>query len=123
VRRTLARVMTPDELNGSELRGSVAFAGQLACMTRAEIFEVVRQHGGTPSQAVTKRKSAHVGELGSPSLDDGRPSNKLSRATAYCISVVSKNRFLDWTGTVLPLRVQGCLTAGGAVPHSKEGLP
>jgi hypothetical protein len=52
-------------------------------MTRAEAFEVVRQRGGTPSQAVTKRtKLLIVGELGWPLLDDGRPSNKLSRANA-----------------------------------------
>jgi hypothetical protein len=40
-------------------------------------FEVVRQRGGTPSPAVTKRtKLLIVGELGWPLLDDGRPSNE-----------------------------------------------
>jgi hypothetical protein len=73
--------MTPAELDSSALKSSVAFTGRLACMTRAEAFEVVRQHGGTPSQAVTKRtKLLIVGELGWPLLDDGRPSNKLTRA-------------------------------------------
>src|SRR5512143_4281186 len=91
------------ELDGPALRGSVAFTGRLACMTRAEAFEVVRQHGGAPSQAVTKRTSLLiVGELGWPLLDDGRPSNKLSRATAYGIPVASERRFLEWIGMAVP---------------------
>src|SRR6201998_1117672 len=91
--------MTPAELDSSALRSSVAFTGRLACMTRAEAFEVVRQHGGTPSQTVTKRtKLLIVGELGWPLLDDGRPSNKLSRATALGIPIVSERRFLEWVG-------------------------
>src|SRR6476659_783309 len=72
--------MTPAELDSSALKSSVAFTGRLACMTRAEAFEVVRQHGGTPSQAVTKRtKLLIVSEFGWPLLDDGRPSNKLRK--------------------------------------------
>ena len=43
-------VMTVTELDSSALRSTVAFTGRLACMTRAEAFEVVRSHGGTPSQ-------------------------------------------------------------------------
>ena len=85
--------MTPAELDSSALKSSVAFTGRLACMTRAEAFEVVRQHGGTPSQAVTKRtKLLIVGELGWPLLDDGRPSNKLTRASSYSVPVVSERR-------------------------------
>jgi NAD-dependent DNA ligase len=62
----------------------------------AEAFDVVRQRGGTPSPAVTKRTQVLiVGELGWPLLDDGRPSNKLSRATEYGIPVVSERRFLS----------------------------
>ena len=96
-------VMTPAELDSSALKSSVAFTGRLACMTRAEAFEVVRQHGGTPSQAVTKRtKLLIVGELGWPLLDDGRPSNKLSRASSYSVPVVSERRFLEWTGKFIP---------------------
>src|SRR6478609_4697737 len=95
--------MTPAELDGSALKSSVAFTGRLACMTRAEAFEVVRQHGGTPSQTVTKRtKLLIVGELGWPLLDDGRPSNKLSRARSYSVPVVSERRFLEWTGKFIP---------------------
>ena len=37
--------MTPAELDSSALKSSVAFTGRLACMTRAEAFEVVRQYG------------------------------------------------------------------------------
>ena len=71
------------ELDNSALRSTVAFTGRLACMTRAEAFEVVRSHGGTPSQAVTRQTDVLVvGELGWPLLDDGRPSNKLSRASS-----------------------------------------
>ena len=45
------------------------------------------QRGGTPSQTVTKgTKLLIVGELGWPLLDDGRPSNKLSRASAFWYS-------------------------------------
>ena len=83
--------MTSVELDSSALKSSVAFTGRLACMTRAEAFAVVRQHGGKPSQAVTKgTKLLIVGELGWPLLDDGRPSNKLSRATNFGIPVVSE---------------------------------
>jgi tetratricopeptide (TPR) repeat protein len=35
-------------------------------------------------------------------LDDGRPSNKLSKATSYGIPVVSERRFLEWIGKAAP---------------------
>jgi tetratricopeptide (TPR) repeat protein len=96
-------VMPVIELDNSALRSTVAFTGRLACMSRAEAFEVVRQHGGTPSQAVTRRTNVLiVGELGWPLLDDGRPSNKLSRASSYGIPVVSERRFVEWTGKAVP---------------------
>jgi Flp pilus assembly protein TadD len=98
--------MTAVELNSSALKSSVAFTGRLACMTRAEAFDVVRRRGGMPSQAVTKKtKLLIVGELGWPLLDDGRPSNKLSRATAYGIPVASERRFLEWIGKAVPASV------------------
>jgi tetratricopeptide (TPR) repeat protein len=76
-------------------------------MSRAEAFEVVRQQGGTPSQAVTKRTNLLiVGELGWPLLDDGRPSNKLVRATSYSVPVVSERRFLEWIGKAVPGEAQ-----------------
>ena len=96
-------VMTVVELDSTALRSTVAFTGRLACMTRAEAFEVVRSHGGTPSQAVTRQtKVLVVGELGWPLLDDGRPSNKLSRAGSYGIPAVSERRFLEWIGKAVP---------------------
>jgi len=95
--------MTVIELDNSALRSTVAFTGRLACMTRAEAFEVVRSHGGTPSQSVTRQTNVLVvGELGWPLLDDGRPSNKLSRAGSYGIPVVSERRFLEWIGKAVP---------------------
>ena len=52
--------MTAVELDSSALKNFVAFTGRLACMTRAEAFEVVREHGGMPSQAVTREdETAH----------------------------------------------------------------
>jgi tetratricopeptide (TPR) repeat protein len=96
-------VMTVVELDSSALRTAVAFTGRLASMTRAEAFEAVRGHGGTPSQEVTRRTNVLVvGELGWPLLDDGRPSNKLSRAGTYGIPVVSERRFLEWIGKAVP---------------------
>jgi BRCT domain type II-containing protein len=95
--------MTPIEPDSTALKSSVAFTGRLACMTRAKAFEVVAQRGGMPGQAVTKRtKLLVVGELGWPLLDDGRPSNKLSRATAYGVPIVSERRFLEWIGKAIP---------------------
>jgi NAD-dependent DNA ligase len=96
-------VMTVVELDSSALKSTVAFTGRLACMTRAEAFEVVRSHGGKPSQEVTRRTNVLVvGELGWPLLDDGRPSNKLSRASSYGVPVISERRFLEWIGKAVP---------------------
>ena len=81
-------------------------------MYRTEAFDVVRQHGGTPSLDVTKRmKVLVVGELGWPLLDDGRPSNKLKRATEYDILVVSERRFSNWIGKAIPDGVQKTYSA------------
>ncbi|MFZ2079147.1 MAG: tetratricopeptide repeat protein [Xanthobacteraceae bacterium] len=112
--------MTPVELDSSALKSSVAFTGRLACMSRAEAFEVVRQRGGTPSPAVTKRTTLLiVGELGWPLLDDGRPSNKLSRATAYGIPVASERRFLEWIGKAVPDSVYKTYSADQLAALSK----
>jgi tetratricopeptide (TPR) repeat protein len=68
-----------------------------------QAFELVRSHGGTPSQTVTRQTNVLVvGELGWPLLDDGRPSNKLNRAGAYGIPVVSERRFLEWIEKAVP---------------------
>jgi TolA-binding protein len=96
-------VMPVIELDSSALRSTVAFTGRLACMTRAEAFEVVRSYGGTPSPTVTRQTNVLiVGELGWPLLDDGRPSNKLRTAGSYGIPVVSERRFLEWIGKAVP---------------------
>src|SRR6266446_3694239 len=106
-------VMTVVELDSSALKSTVAFTGRLACMSRAKAFEVVRSHGGTPSQAVTRRTNVLVvGELGWPLLDDGRPSNKLSRASSYGIPVISERRFLEWTGRAVPDSLHRAYSAG-----------
>ena len=113
-------VMTPVELDPSALKSSVAFTGRLACMTRAEAFAVVRGRGGTPSQTVTKRTNLLiVGELGWPLLDDGRPSNKLSRASAYGVPVASERRFLEWIGKAIPDSVHKSYSADQLAALSK----
>src|ERR1700745_3780011 len=95
--------MTVIELDSSALRSMVAFTGRLACMTRAEAFEVCVSHGAPSSQTVSRQTNVLVvGELGWPLLDDGRPSNKLSRAGSYGIPVVSERRFLEWIGKAVP---------------------
>jgi tetratricopeptide repeat protein len=72
--------------------------GRLACMTRAKAFDVVRQHGGTPSQAVTRQTNVLVvGELGWPLLDDGRPSNKQSEHLWH-----SSRKRAPWIGKAVP---------------------
>jgi tetratricopeptide (TPR) repeat protein len=112
--------MTPIELDRSALSSTVAFTGRLACMTRAEAFEVVRSHGGTPSQTVTRQTSVLVvGELGWPLLDDGRPSNKLSRAGSYGIPVVSERHFLEWIGKAVPDSWNRTYSAGQIATLSK----
>jgi TolA-binding protein len=112
--------MTVPEVDSSALSSTVAFTGRLACMTRAEAFEVVRSHGGTPSQVVTRRTNLLVvGELGWPLLDDGRPSNKLSRAGSYGIPVVSERRFLEWIGKAVPDSLHRTYSAGQIAALSK----
>ena len=81
------------ELERASLKGTVAFTGRLASMKRAEAFEHVRKHGGTPHRGVTKGTTLLVvGELGWPLLADGRPSNSLARAKSYGVTVASERR-------------------------------
>src|SRR3984957_6095290 len=117
--------MATVEMDSSALSSAVAFTGRLAGMSRAKAFNVVRKRGGTPSPDVTKRtKVLIVGELGWPLLDDGRPSNKLSRAKAYSIPVVSERRFLEWIGRAVPDSVQKTYSAEQLAALSKmsEGM-
>jgi tetratricopeptide (TPR) repeat protein len=95
--------MPNNDVTSAVLQAAVAFTGKLACMTRAEAFDVVRQHGGTPAEAISKRtKVLIVGELGWPLLDDGKPSKKLATASSYGIPVISERRFLEWIGKAAP---------------------
>ena len=115
--------MTSADIDGSALASSIAFTGRLACMSRTEAFDVVRQRGGTPSPAVTRRTQVLiVGELGWPLLDDGRPSNKLSRATALGILIVSERRFLEWVGKAVPDDVQKTYSAEQLATLSKLSI-
>jgi len=112
--------MNQIELDSAALSSTVAFTGRLACMTRAEAFELVRSHGGTPSQTVTRQTNVLVvGELGWPLLDDGRPSNKLNRAGTYGIPVVSERRFLEWIGKAVPDSLNRTYSAGQIATLSK----
>jgi NAD-dependent DNA ligase len=71
--------MTVPEVDSSALRSSVAFTGNLACMSREKAFEVVRRHGGTPSQTVTRQTNVLVvGEVLLPSVDRWKTSRDRS---------------------------------------------
>lgn len=72
-------------------------------MKRAEAFRLVRQHGGSPREGVTKKTDVLiVGEFGWPLVDDGRPSNSLAQARSYGIPVASERQFLQWLGRAAP---------------------
>jgi tetratricopeptide (TPR) repeat protein len=89
--------------DGSPLRGTLAFTGRLAAMKRAEAFDLVRKHGGTPSRGLTKKTDALVvGGLGWPLLPDGHASKSLSQAQSSGVPIVSERRFLEWLGRALP---------------------
>jgi tetratricopeptide (TPR) repeat protein len=60
-----------------------------------------------------------VGELGWPLLDNGRPSNKLSRAGSYGIPVVSERRFLEWIGKAVPDTLNRAYSVGQIAMLSK----
>jgi tetratricopeptide (TPR) repeat protein len=63
-----------------------------------------------------------VGELGWPLLDDGRASNKLSRATALGIPIISERRFLEWIGKAVPDDVQKTYSAEQLATLSKMSI-
>jgi tetratricopeptide (TPR) repeat protein len=72
-------------------------------MKRADAFALVRRHGGTPREGVTRKtRLLVVGELGWPLLDDGRPSNSLAQAKSYGIPIASERQFLEWAGKSVP---------------------
>jgi tetratricopeptide (TPR) repeat protein len=72
-------------------------------MKRADAFALVRRHGGTPREGVTKKTQLLVvGAPGWPLLDDGRPSNSLAQARSYGIPIASERQFLEWVGRAVP---------------------
>ncbi|MBV8751412.1 MAG: tetratricopeptide repeat protein [Hyphomicrobiales bacterium] len=110
------------EQERASLKGTVAFTGRLASMKRAEAFEHVRRHGGTPRRGVTKSTTLLiVGELGWPLLTDGRASNSLARAKSYGVAVASERRFLEWVGRAAADQQTRTYTA--AQLSSLSGLP
>jgi tetratricopeptide (TPR) repeat protein len=110
------------EQERASLKGTVAFTGRLASMKRAEAFEHVRKHGGTPRRGVTKSTTLLVvGELGWPLLTDGRPSNSLARAKSFGVTVASERRFLEWVGRAAADEQARTYTA--AQLSSLSGLP
>ena len=101
------------EQERASLKGTVAFTGRLASMKRAEAFEHVRRHGGTPRRGVTKGTSLLVvGELGWPLLADGRPSNSLAQAREFTSAV-------GVTGLILT-KLDGTAKGGIVVSISRE---
>ena len=70
------------ELNSSAIKGSVAFTGRLACMTRADAFEVVRQHGGALAKPLPSEQtcSSSVNSVGLCWMMVGRPTSSPSRS-------------------------------------------
>jgi tetratricopeptide (TPR) repeat protein len=108
--------------DGSPLRGTLAFTGRLAALKRAEAFDLVRKHGGTPSRGLTKKTDALViGSLGWPLLPDGHVSKSLSRAQSCGVPIVSERRFLEWLGQALPCEETRAYSAQQIA--SLSGLP
>ncbi len=72
-------------------------------MKRADAFALVRKHGGTPREGLTKQTGVLiVGLLGWPLLDDGKPSNSLTQAHAHGVPIASERQFLEWVGRGVP---------------------
>ena len=89
-------------------------------MKRADAFALVRKHGGTPREGVTKQTDVLVvGEMGWPLLDDGRPSNSLAQAKSYRIPIASERQFLEWLGRSVPEEQARTYTADQLASLSK----
>jgi tetratricopeptide (TPR) repeat protein len=87
------------ELHDSPIKGTVAFTGRLASMSREQAFALVRGQRGTPRRGVTKKTNVLVvGQLGWPLLTDGRPSKSLGLAKSFGVTVASERQFLEWAG-------------------------
>ena len=89
-------------------------------MKRADAFELVTRHSGTPCERITKNTDALiVGELGWPLQEDGRPSKSLIQAKSYSVPIVSERRFLEWIGKLAPEKRVKTYTAGELAALSK----
>jgi tetratricopeptide (TPR) repeat protein len=89
-------------------------------MKRMDAFALVRKHGGKPRKGVTKQTDVLiVGELGWPLLDDGRPSNSLTQAESYGITIASERQFLEWLGKSAPEEQAKAYTADQLASLSK----
>jgi tetratricopeptide (TPR) repeat protein len=85
-------------------QSKVTFTGKFASMTREEACQIVRQAGGEPTPAVSRRTSfVVVGMEGWPLLPDGMISSKLKRAEelsrrGHSIRIISEEAFLELAG-------------------------
>src|SRR5262245_13391017 len=94
-------IQSPSMETLSLKQSKVTFTGKFASMTREEACQIVREAGGEPTPAVSRRTSfVVVGMEGWPLLPDGMISNKLKRAEAislrgHCIHIISEAAFLE----------------------------
>jgi tetratricopeptide (TPR) repeat protein len=85
-------------------QAKVTFTGKFASMTREEACQIVREAGGEPTPAVSRRTSfVVVGMEGWPLLPDGMISSKLKCAEelirrGYDIRIISEETFLELAG-------------------------
>ncbi len=98
--QALEALAATEAANTRPLAGeTLAFTGTLASMTHRAAMELVEQHGGRASQAVTSHTTMLViGEEGWPLEADGRTSQKLQQASqsladGHAIRIVAES---DW---------------------------
>ncbi len=97
----------PVSANSSLHGARVAFTGRLASMPRSAAFERLRQAGGYPVAAVTRRTHVLVvGLAGLPLKPDGAVSRPLEAAQALnrqgaTIRILSEREFLEQVGVPL----------------------
>src|SRR5262245_40720947 len=110
------------EPSTSPIRGSVAFAGRLASMTRDEAFALVRAKGGTPRRGLPRKTTIlGVGGRGWPPLREGTPSESLSLANPCGVAIASERQFLEWAGRAVP--DEQARTYSASQIASLSGLP
>jgi tetratricopeptide (TPR) repeat protein len=85
-------------------QAKVTFTGKLACLSRQEAYQIVKDSGAEPAHGISRRTSVVVvGMRGWPLLPDGMISNKLKRAEelikrGYKIEIISESFFLELAG-------------------------